>query len=296
MISAMYENGGNTTHRFLDGHPECFVYPFESQLGTALVLDHLTSMFPVKYRWPEFPLSGTPAGDYRAIIDEETRVRARTSFVSKFRDHALALDDDDRLARFLELLADTPRCRAAVVAAFFRATFDAWTNRNGSGRETVYVGYSPIVVVDAEKILADFPQAHILHVVRHPCAAYADTKKRAVPLSLAHYMTAWVMVQYHARLAQRWAPERVHILRYEDLIADPAGVLAGVCRKVGLEPAPSLAAPSWNGEALREVYPWGTIRTATRSANDATADELYPAERDEVRRRAAPLLEALGYA
>ena len=25
MLGAMYENGGNTTHRFLDGHPELFV-------------------------------------------------------------------------------------------------------------------------------------------------------------------------------------------------------------------------------------------------------------------------------
>ena len=31
MLGAMYENGGNTTHRFLDGHPQMFVYPFESQ-------------------------------------------------------------------------------------------------------------------------------------------------------------------------------------------------------------------------------------------------------------------------
>lgn len=52
MISAMYENGGNVTHRFLDGHPEMFVYPFESQVGTSLVNDPLTTMFPVKYRWP----------------------------------------------------------------------------------------------------------------------------------------------------------------------------------------------------------------------------------------------------
>ena len=37
MLGAMYENGGNTTHRFLDGHPELFVYPFESQIGTRLV-------------------------------------------------------------------------------------------------------------------------------------------------------------------------------------------------------------------------------------------------------------------
>ena len=39
MISAMYENGGNVTHRFLDGHPQMYVYPFESQLGTKLVQD-----------------------------------------------------------------------------------------------------------------------------------------------------------------------------------------------------------------------------------------------------------------
>jgi len=41
MISAMYENGGNTTQRLFDGHPELFVYPFESQIGTRLVNDHL---------------------------------------------------------------------------------------------------------------------------------------------------------------------------------------------------------------------------------------------------------------
>jgi hypothetical protein len=41
MISAMYENGGNTTQRLLDGHPELFSYPFESQPGTRYVQDHL---------------------------------------------------------------------------------------------------------------------------------------------------------------------------------------------------------------------------------------------------------------
>src|SRR2546429_143272 len=59
MLSAMYENGGNTTHRFLDGHPQMFVYPFESQIGTRLVNDALSSTFPVKYRWPVFALDAT---------------------------------------------------------------------------------------------------------------------------------------------------------------------------------------------------------------------------------------------
>src|ERR1043166_8158400 len=96
MIGAMYENGGNTTHRLLDGHPELFVYPFESQLGTRLVTDQLASVFPVKYRWPVFALDATPAQDYAAIIDEETKVRARTPIVSKFRDQPFELSDDER--------------------------------------------------------------------------------------------------------------------------------------------------------------------------------------------------------
>ncbi|TIT59630.1 MAG: sulfotransferase, partial [Mesorhizobium sp.] len=65
MLGAMYENGGNTTHRFLDGHPEMFVYPFESQIGTRLVNDAMTSLFPVKYRWPAFPLDAAPVDDYK---------------------------------------------------------------------------------------------------------------------------------------------------------------------------------------------------------------------------------------
>ena len=89
MLSAMYENGGNLTHRLLDGHPQMFVYPFESQLGTRLVDDRLSSMFPVKYRWPLFALEATPFQDYKAIIDEECKVRARTSHVSKFPTYPL---------------------------------------------------------------------------------------------------------------------------------------------------------------------------------------------------------------
>ena len=61
MLSAMYENGGNMTHRFLDGHPQMYVYPFESQLGTRYVKDFLSSMYPLKYRWPSFLLDASPS-------------------------------------------------------------------------------------------------------------------------------------------------------------------------------------------------------------------------------------------
>src|SRR4051812_13488716 len=101
MLGAMYENGGNTTHRFLDGHPQMYVYPYESQVGSRMVNDALSSVFPVKYRWPVFALDATPEQDYAAIIDEEGKVRSKTPHVSKFRHMPFDLSDKDRQAAYV---------------------------------------------------------------------------------------------------------------------------------------------------------------------------------------------------
>ena len=295
MISAMYENGGNMTHRLLDGNPEMFVYPFESQLGTRFAADRFSSMFPAKYRWPWFPLDGTPASDFDSIIDEECRVRARTRNVSKFRDHPFDFSDDDRKSAYVEYVGSRSRSRAVNVAGFFTATFQAWRDYRRSGRERVYVGYSPIIVVDAEASLADFPDAHLIHVVRNPWSAYADTKKRPVPMSLSDYMLAWSIVQQLAIFYAKRFSDRVHVVRAEDVMADPAGALTPLCKSIGCEPSDTLSTISWNGAPLAQVYPWGTIRIPTPAMNRATAEELSVAEREEIRSRSWNLLGELGY-
>ncbi len=272
-----------------------FVYPFESQLGTRMVNDPLTSMFPVKYRWPVFDLAATPESDYHAIIDEECKVRARTPRVSKFRDTPFELSDDDRKEAYLRHIAKSGRSRAANVEAFFRSTFEVWKDYRRSGSETTYVGYSPILVVDAEKILEELAGAHVLHVVRNPWSAYADTKKRPVPLSLASYILGWVINQYHALSIRERYPKRMHVLRFEDLVESPRKSLGAICEAVGVEAGPSLEKPSFNGKRLEEVYPWGTIRAPTPEANRKTALELDDVERGEVHRRARPFLELLDY-
>lgn len=295
MLGAMYENGGNTTHRFLDGHPQMFVYPFESQLGTRMVTAHLSSVYPVKYRWPVFSLDATPEQDYRSIIDEECKVRARTPDVSKFRHMPFDFNDDERLKIYEKHIAHMGRSRAANVAAFFKSTFEAWKDHAKSGREQVYAGYSPIVTVDADKMLKDFPRGHFLHVVRNPWSAYADTKKRPVPLRMKAYMLGWTLCQYHALMFREKFPDRMHIVRFEDLLENPRAALGGVCEKMGLEKAPTLAAPTWNGRVLDEIYPWGTIRRATPEANRATAAELSREESEEIRLMAEPYLAPLRY-
>ncbi len=295
MISAMYENGGNTTQRLLDGHPELFSYPFESQPGTKYVLDHLTSMFPVKYRWPIFPLSGEVASDYETIIDEECKVRLKTPQSSKFRDYPMEMNDKDRKAHFIHHMKGKERTRGHLVEAFFRASADAWKDYNRSGREHVHVGYSPIIVVDADKIVKDLPGGHVLHVVRNPWSAYADTKKRALPLPLYHYIMGWCINQQAALTYSEMYPGRVHVLRFEDIVVNPVEVLGGFLAKIGVGKSETLARPSWNGRVLEQVYPWGTVRTPTVAANLATANELSAAEKSEIRARTKSLLSILGY-
>lgn len=295
MLSAMYENGGNTTHRFLDGHPQLHVYPFESQIGTVHVRDGLSSMFPLKYRWPEFLLGATAAQDYEAIIDEEAKVRTRTPHVSKFRHEPFDLDDDERRETYRALVARGGRSRAGNVEAFFRATHLTWKDQRRSGEEAVYVGYSPAIVVDAAKILADLPSAHVLHIVRNPWSAYADTKKRPVPLSLSDYMLRWNLNQHFALCSRARDPERVHVVRIEDVMDDPMGTLGVLLAQLGLRSAETLATPSWNGRALAEVYPWGTLRAVTPQANRATAAELDSEEIEAIRALAWQYLEVFSY-
>ena len=159
----------------------------------------------------------------------------------------------------------------------------------------MYVGYSPVYVIDADKTLDALPQAHVLHVVRNPWSAYADTKKRPVPLSLQHYMLGWTLNQYHALRFREQYPDRLHIVRAEDVMADSYNTLGPICEKLGLERAETLKTPSWNGTQLEEVYPWGTIRKATPEANRATAQELSKEEQEEVRAATWQYLDVFDY-
>ncbi len=296
MISAMYENGGNTTHRILDGHPELMVYPFESQPGTKFVNDHLSSMFPLKYRWPVFPMGTSAADAYEMIIDEEGKVRSKTPYVSKFRTAEFNLTDKDRKKHFVAFMKGRPITKGNLMSAFYYATFAAWKNFNRSGKEKAYVGYSPIIGVDAEKIVADMEgKGYVLHIVRNPFSAYADTKKRAVPLSLNHYITGWVTCQYYMNIYKQKFPNKCFIVRYEDILADRKAALADLFKAVGIKYADTLQYPSWNGEQLTEVYPWGTIRTPTPEVNLQTAKELSKEEIAEIYLRTEHYINHFNY-
>lgn len=298
MVSAGFEHGGNVTHRHLDGHPDLYVYPFESQLGSRNFNDFLASVERVQYRYPEFPEGMRPAELYEQMIDEEMKTFLRKRNGSKFKDANLELNEADRLRAFEQLLGDKPFYpRAQVVEAFFRSTFMAWRNYHAAPHEGMsYVGYSPAIGVDADRLVRDFPNVRIMHIVRNPFSAYRDTKRRPFPQPLSKYLITWNIYHSTVEMYAKMYPRNVQIFRYEDLVGDKTRFMERVAAFIGVPFSETMLYPSWNGVEIKEsIAPWGTVLKSTEDYNKAIIEELSELERTQIAHGTTALARHFGY-
>lgn len=299
MLSAFHEQGGNTLQRFLDSHPNLFVYPFESQISTphsANVISGPGCAMPQRYAYPEFLSGTTPEQAYNSMWDEELKTYLRAPHRSKFKDCGLEMNESERKEAFIR--ACTTNSRGNFVEAFFASTFEAWKNFKRTGKETHYVGYVPPILFDADKFFADFPNGKMVHIIRNPFSGYADTKKRPFPMSLTKYCQVWNFCCLQAQIYAEKYDTSFIMLRYEDLLVDPAYMLNKLSRLLELDVTDHFgadASPSFNRTPMKEVYPWGTIKTPTTEANLATARELSRDEYSRIYTETKPILEICGY-
>lgn len=297
MVSAGFEHGGNVTHRHLDGHSQLLVYPFESQLGNRNFNDFLASVERVQYRYPEFPEGLTAIELYEQMIDEEMKTFLRKRNGSKFKDADCQLVEADRIAEFERLLGAGPYTRRQVIEAFFRSTFSAWKNYYAApGEGGTYVGYSPAIGLDSDRLVRDFPNVRIMHIVRNPFSAYRDTKRRPFPQPLSKYLITWNIYHSTVEMYAKMYPENVRIFRYEDLVGDKEAFMRDVAGFIGVEFESAMLYPSWNGVEIKDnIAPWGTVLKSSQDYNRAIIDELSDAEKAQIANGTAALARHFGY-
>jgi len=284
MISAGFEHGGNVTHRHFDGHPNLFVYPFESQLGNRNFNDFLSSVERVQYRYPELPEGLSARELYEQIIDEEMKTFLRKRNGSKFKDANLKMDENKRIQLFEEYLGDAPYNRKRVIEAFFRATFEAWENYyTKSTTNMLYVGYSPAIGIDADRIIKDFPDVKIIHIIRNPFSAYRDTKRRPFPQSLSKYLITWNIYHSTVEMFAKMFSNNVKIMRYEDLVDNKEEFMQEVSEFIGINFSKSMLYPSWNNVELKDtIAPWGTVLKSSQTYNQEMIEELTEQELTQI--------------
>ena len=297
MISAGFEHGGNVTHRHLDGHPRLLVYPFESQLGNKNFNDFLASVERVQYRYPEFPEGLTPEELYEQIIDEEMKTFLRKKSGSKFKDVDLVLDEVKRKEEFKAFLGEAPYTRKKVIESFFKSTFAAWENYYVKpSDDMVYVGYSPAIGIDAERMVRDFPDIKILHIVRNPFSAYRDTKRRPFPQPISKYLITWNIYHSTVEMYAKMYPDNVSIFRYEDLVANKEKFMREVAAFIGVDYNDSMLYPSWNGKEITDrIAPWGTVLQSDESYNKSIISELTQEEKQQITYATTALARHFGY-
>lgn len=284
MITAGFEHGGNVTHRHLDGHSKLLVYPFESQLGNRDFNDFLASVERVQYRYPEFPEGMTSRELYEQIIDEEMKTFLRKRNGSKFKDVNLILNESERIREFEKLTTGTLVRRRDVIRAFFKSTFIAWKNYYAELKDDmVYVGYSPAIGIDAERMIRDFPDIRIVHVIRNPFSAYRDTKRRPFPQPLSKYLITWNIYHSIVEMYSKMYSKNVHIFRYEDLVGDKEAFMKEISEFIGVEYEETMLYPSWNGKEIKDnIAPWGTVLNSTQEYNESIIDELNNQEKEQI--------------
>ncbi len=298
MISAGFEHGGNVTHRHLDGHPDFLVYPFESQLGNRNFNDFLASVERVQYRYPEFPEGLSAREIYEQFIDEEMKTYLRKPGGSKFKDADCRIDEKNRIEAFEKRMGDGP-CyrRKEAIESFFRSTFDAWENYYTAPKDDmVYVGYSPAIGLDAARMIKDFPNIKIMHIVRNPFSAYRDTKRRPFPQTPDRYLITWNIYHSTVDMYAGMYPDNVKIFRYEDMVADKKSFMESVCEFIGVDYSENMLYPSWNGEKIEaNIAPWGTVLRSTEEYNKEIIDELSAEEKHQIQVGTRALARHFGY-
>ncbi|MBN9117517.1 MAG: sulfotransferase, partial [Pandoraea sp.] len=233
---------------------------------------------------PEFPEGATAIELYEQMIDEEMKTFLRKRNGSKFKGADLELNEADRIAEFERLLGDGPHSRRQVIEAFFRSTFTSWKNYYATPAEGMrHVGYSPAIGIDSDRLVRDFPNVRIMHIVRNPFSAYRDTKRRPFPQPLSKYLITWNIYHSTVEMFAQMYPENVRIFRYEDLVGDKKSFMTEVAGFIGVKFQDSMLYPSWNGKEIKDdIAPWGTVLKSTEDYNAAIIDDLNDAEKAQI--------------
>jgi hypothetical protein len=153
---------------------------------------------------------------------------------------------------------------------------------------------------DLDVLLRLFPDAQLVHVVRDGRACVASLKAMpwwagGVPAATA----VWLQSHRRWRRDTRGLPaDRVHTVRYEELVADPEPVLRRLCAFLGEEFDPAMTAPQEVAAATLPSYKTWHARTTgavDTAAVEAWRDALTPEELGLVELVAGRRLAALGY-
>lgn len=231
-VVGYYRSGTSLLLSLLEGHPELVILPGESRWFSVLrpELDRLPE--------PE-KTAALHAAWIRRIISP--------AGLPPFWTLGRPWEGPDRYALFTRHLLALAAGRAprqdllGVVAAALAAT------RDDGSRPRLWAEKTPRQEMQVAEILAAYPAARFVHIVRDPRASVASIRRINADHRLESVPAAAVELRDSLQTASDNAKalgDRYLVVRYEDLVAAPEQEMRRVTSMLGLEWADSLVRPA----------------------------------------------------
>lgn len=294
LILGAHKSGTTLLRSLLDGHPALFAVPIEAHF------------FRLLGRWVDYPFQRTPptATDRNAFIRRaaqwvETSNRTDWAFSDST---ATDLFDETRFRSELEELLPLGSDPAESPAGSFAAYMDALV----AATRVADLGTNAPRVVEksvenaefAPQLARMFPNARFVHVIRHPYAVVSAFRR-----SRSDGGWPWIGKIYAALYSNFYHLERnrsvlsdYRVLRYEDLVRDPAARMRELSEQLEVEFRDSLLEPTllgrpWSGNSSFQAR----FRGVSADAVDRWKQDIRPLEVAMVNRHLGHLLERFDY-
>ena len=292
MISQVERSGGSLMAQLFDGHPKVLAHPYELKFG-----------YPEKRMWPPTDLPDL-AEQFRVLFELDSIEFCERGFTK-------GKGNPDRKKFFLvpqvqrEVFCaalengcrHTPR---QVLDAYFTSYFNAWLNmRNRIDQAKFITGFVPMMAArksNMDEFWRTYPDGYCISIIRSPLSWYPSfvRLKEDVP-EFSNFEAAaarWNKSTAAMFRERERNPDRVIVLKFDDLVKNTEATMRLVCRRIGLEFHPALISPTFNWEPMAsnssfEATSPGVVTTAPAQRNSA----LSARERDYLTRVCMPLYE-----
>jgi hypothetical protein len=251
LISQAQRSGGTLLARLFDGHPQCHVHPHELHIGDRR-----------PHVWPELPLDGDPESWFSTLREEKLgylNERGRREVPLKKQASAA----DERYVPFSlppalqrRLFLDEVERRSPIESereilnCYMTSLFNAWLdNRNlyGSDKRWV-VAFSPRRAwgEGLERLFGIYPDGRLISILRDPLGWYASAQRRSQATQPEELLEVWKRSVAQMLDASRRYPERVFIVRFEELVLETEAAMRRLASFLGIYYHPQLAVPTFN--------------------------------------------------
>lgn len=318
-ISAWNDSGGTYTGRLLDSHPDIRCWPYELQLGTGKASgqtlnqtpsqtlgqisgqpshqtsgqtqDLYASWFRAKYRWPRWDGAIDSADAnmlFDAVIDDELKGVLHAPEASKHAQYSIKASLPAWRARFCALWsAGDLKTRREWVENYIQSFLDVWENKPEK-QASVFLGHCPVLIMDADAILHDFPRARILHVVRPALNCFADFKKRHPQVSASEYALKWNSVNAFAVAMAMKHPQNIRVIAYHDILQNPRRSINAALSWANILEISENPSPTWCNHPLDDTQmgPFGGVPCVSMDYENTYYKEALRDEEIETLNRA----------